>query len=643
MKKNVYLIQPTYMNSCSVHFPYAVASLASYAWKFADIYDNYELKKIYFLRNNISEVVNSIEQPFLIGFSNYIWNFEYNKILANKIKQLYPECTIVFGGPQISPDSNLLEKHSFIDVLIYYEGEIVFRDLLRALLYKQSFATISNISYRNKTGQIINTSQVCHQDFDFPSPYESGIFDRLCQENPCIDFIPLIETSRGCPNNCVYCSWGKINTKVRLFPLERVYHDIEWAAKNKKDFLGFTDANFGMFPRDEQIVDKILQCHHDYGYPTKFQVSYSKDTDERVFNIIKKLNKSGMDKGVTLSFQSMSKTVQGNIGRHNLDIEHYKNLLKKYACENIPTYTDLILGLPGESYQSFKEGIDELLEIGQHSSLFVHLCELLPLSEMSQQKYIDKYKLGFTKIPLNQPHRSQSNGYDVPEFSRIVTSSYSLSQNDWRKTLMFATCVLALHYLGLLQLVSLFLHFEKNIRYSDFYSDVIHHMTTQASSNTIFKIIENKILKVTESHESVTVFDEQFGNIAWPFEEYLFLKIVTKKDDFYAEIKNVLIRYDLEETLLDDLISYQNFVIKTINRKTAKMSFLYDWKSYFDTILTHGTNIPLTKRHIRYTIVDKNVVYSWEEYAKEVLWFGRRGGKNIYTTEIQEEVCDCNE
>lgn len=636
MKKNIYLIQPTFMNASSVHFPYAIGALASYAWSDKEIADAYNLEKIFFLRENIPAIVNSLKNPFLIGFSNYIWNFEYNKCLAKAIKKAFPDCIIVFGGPQIAQDLQLLDNHKYIDILILYEGEVAFKNLLKAFLYNKPLSDINNISYRKSDDSVImNDLEVCKVD-DFPSPYESGFFDRLCKENPDIDFIPLIETNRGCPNKCSYCSWGSIKSNVRLFPLERVFHDIEWVSSRKMEFLGFADANFGLFPRDQVIVDKIIECHTKNGYPKKFQVSYSKDTGDRVFEITKKLNENGMDKGVTLSFQSMSKTVQENIGRSNMDIEYYKKLLTKYSKANIPTYTDLILGLPGESFSSFKQGIDELLKQGQHTSLFVHLCEWLPLSEMGKADYIEKYKIGFTKIPLNQPHRSISFQEDIQEYSRIVTSTYSMTEDEWVETVLYSTSVLALHHLGLLQYIALFLYYEKGIMYSNFYSDILHYMLSETFNNDIFSVIKERAGKVISDNAAVVIFDDKFGNIAWPFEEYAFLKIVSEKKEFYDQIKEFLKKYIPEQSLLNDLIAYQKFVIKDINNESDSIVLNYDLKHYFDSVLYQNTIVPIKEEKVKYTFFDKNPTFSWPEYAKKVLWFGRRGGRNIYTSEIQK-------
>lgn len=637
MKKNVYLIQPTYMNASVVHFPYAIGALASYAWKFEDICQSYDLKGIFFLRDKLTEVADALEKPFLIGFSNYIWNIEYNKALAKIIKEKYPECIIVFGGPQISEDSGLFEECPFIDVLMYYEGEVSFRDLLRAYDGKMALESVNNIGYRLPDGSIKTNDFMASEITDFPSPYESGFFDRICEENPEIDFIPLIETNRGCPNKCAYCSWGKIKTRVRMFPLERVFADIQWVSDHHKEFLGFADANFGMFPRDEQIVDKIIECYHNNGYPKKFQVSYSKDTGDRVFNITKKLNEHGMDKGVTLSFQSMSKTVQENIGRSNMDVEYYKDLLKRYSEAKIPTYTDLILGLPGETLESFKVGIDELLEHGQHTSLFVHLCEWLPLAEMGKKEYMEKHGIGFSKVPLNQPHRSSSDSDDVQEFSRIITSTSTMNELEWKAMVMFSTCVLCFHHLGLLQLVALYLHYEKSVKYSEFYSELLDYLLNKEEIGQAFITVKERTDAVINDNDSVCIFDNMFGDIAWPFEEYAFLKTVSQKEDFYRGVEEFIAKYIPDEKLRKDLIRYQEFVVKDINVGNKSFSGEYDWKNYFRLLLVDDVHKSLENRQVKYSVTDERVTHSWPEYAEKVLWYGRRGGKNIYTSEIVED------
>ena len=137
-KKNVYLAQPSYKSSNSVPFPAAIGALAAYAWSLPDIDEAFCLRDILFLRDAVSQVVSRLEAPVLFGFSCYMWNMEYNKALAARVKQAFPQCLILFGGPQVPEGPALLEECPYIDVLIHGEGEyyraVYEREGLRGLI-----------------------------------------------------------------------------------------------------------------------------------------------------------------------------------------------------------------------------------------------------------------------------------------------------------------------------------------------------------------------------------------------------------------------------------------------------------------------------------------------------------------------------
>lgn len=88
------------------------------------------LERIFFLREKTDKVLARIDNPSVVAFSTYIWNFNYNKTLAALIKKKYPECTAFFGGHHISPGGKLLEECEEIDYLLHGEGEIIFRRLI---------------------------------------------------------------------------------------------------------------------------------------------------------------------------------------------------------------------------------------------------------------------------------------------------------------------------------------------------------------------------------------------------------------------------------------------------------------------------------------------------------------------------------
>ncbi len=631
-KKNIYLIQASFADESTVQFPYAIGALASYAWTFEDVRRAYELKGILFLREDPDQIVDSLESPFLIGFSCYIWNYEYNKALARKVKERFPDCIILFGGPHIPESALPLDENPFVDVLIHNEGEIPFRALLQALASGEDLHSVNNISFRFG-GETVTTPFVVECEFNFPSPITSGFGDRLLREHPDLQFILLVETNRGCPNHCAYCSWANNKARVRLVPLERVFSDLTWVSEHKIEYAFSSDANFGMFPRDEQIVDKIIELYQKNGYPKKFQVSDTKDSDERVFRITERLTRVGLCKGVTLSFQTMSEEAQKNIGRSNLDIAYYKRLSERYEKAQIPTYTELIIGLPGETFDSFRNGVEELLENGRHNSLVVHLCELLPLAEMNQDAYRDKYQIEYAKIPLNQPHAPLHSMGNIQEYSKVVISTYSMPREMWKRTVLFATCVSCCHHLGLLQFPALYLHHEQGISYADFYEALLEYLLRDTDG--VFYEIKTRLDDIISRHASAVFFDDRFGDVAWSFEEYAFLRIVHEKDAFYAGVTAFLGRYFEDTDLCRELLAYQSFMIKTICNRRAEFHAHYRWKTYFDALL-QNQKPELVSEDVLYTIDDEQTCTSWPEYARVVLWYGRRGGKNLYTSELRE-------
>ena len=130
----------------------------------------------------MKECLQKISNPFLVGFSCYLWNFEYNKEMARLIKQKYPDCYILFGGHNISNvSSDLMAECDYIDFLIHEEGEVPFSELILALHGNTSLAEVPNLSYRENNG-IFKTPNRCFDICDFPSPYSSGVFDKLTEK-----------------------------------------------------------------------------------------------------------------------------------------------------------------------------------------------------------------------------------------------------------------------------------------------------------------------------------------------------------------------------------------------------------------------------------------------------------------------------
>lgn len=636
MKKKLYFFQVNYSYGRSAHIPYTAGQLLAYAFKDEVIKQNYCLENIFFLRKSIDNILNEISNPDVVAFSTYIWNCNFNKTIAERIKKKYPECIIIFGGHHVPPGGEMLEECPYIDYLIHGEGEIVFRQLLRGLTGVEDIVEIPGLSLRNGSKIQTNPEEIS-TECDFPSPYLEGYFDKIIKENPDTDFMALIETSRGCPNSCTYCDWSNMKSRIRMFPLERIYGEIEWVKKNRVYGLGAADSNFGMFKRDIEITKKIIEAKKEAGRPVRFQTSYAKNSSDTVFQIGLMLEHSEMNKGITLSFQSMSQEVLKNIGRENISIDYYSELMSLYNAAGVATYTDLILGLPGETYESFVAGIDKLLILGQHNSIYVHNCEWLPCSIMGRKDYVDYYKIGTSHIPLNQPHREPDLDNAIPEWSSIVTSTYSMSTDDWKQMNLFSFAVQCYHHMGILQFFAIYLYNEGICSYRDFYERLLAFALENKSTvvGKIFARISELLDAVIDQNGTLCCSDERFGKVDWPFEEYAYLCTSYELGKFYEEIEPFLRQFNIDDDIFVELFKFQCNMPKRPFIDEFSFDVKYDFLSYYRALLNLKP-AELKSADYKITVKAKNFT-SWVDFAQKVAWYGRKDSNSTY---INQACCE---
>lgn len=624
--KRVYMIQPNSQYGDSIYFPYAAGCLIAYAFEDTRIKNNYEFCGFLYKKENIEAAIERIKDPDFIGFSCYVWNFEYNKALAKKIKELYPDCVISFGGHQVSKNTDLLNEN-YIDFINIGEGETVFRELLLYLIGHCDIADVPNLYYKSE-GRVKFTRNESLPIVEHVSPYTGGWFDSLV-ENEELSFSAILETNRGCPNRCAFCDWGNIKSHIKCFSMETVKNEIDWMSEHKIEYVYCADANFGIFPRDIEIVDYIIDKHNESGFPEKFQATYSKNNPETVFSINVKLNKSGMSKGATLSFQSLSQSVLDNIYRHNMPIEKFHKLMSMYNANGISAYSEIILGLPGETYNSFVVGIEKLLECGQHMAINYFNCELLDNSPMNDPEYLEKYKIKVVRTKQYQYHVIPDLK-EVQEYSNIVVSTSTLSERDWINSNIFAIFIRAFHNLGLLQNIAIYLYYEKNITYRAFYSDLINWAEKNENSiiGHIYFWLLNKYEGILLQQDSLVSIEPDFGKLQWPLDEATFLRIIKQYDQFYDEIKPIIARYFDNQKLFEELFIYQKAIVKTPFEKEKTVKCSYDFYKYFKDILSNKYSSLMNKPTTLYidkTDIDSDMIL----YAKNIIWFGRKGGRNV--------------
>lgn len=631
-KAKTYFVQTGCVINNEHFLPYAVGMLAAHAFGIEKIKSAYTLSGIIYKCDDFDKTLESIEDPGVVAFSNYMWNFKFNLKLAKAVKERYPDCKIIFGGHQIADTREWLEQYPFIDFAIFGEGEIILSKILLALLGNGDFSVIPNIAYRSGD-RVIETGResICGDINAFPSPYLTGIFDSIVK-NSGDTFAAIIETTRGCPYHCAYCDWGDYNQPMRRFDPGRVKKEIEWIGKNGIVFVAFADSNFGFFDTDTEIVDELVNAKKQYGYPQAIEVAFAKLGSKSIFEMNKKLYDNNMSRGATLSMQTLDQTALKNIGRENMTPDKFTYYIDLYAKANIPFYTELILGLPGETYESFCGGVDYLLENGQHNSIHVFYCEVLPNAVMGQKDYIEKHSIKLMKRDFVL--RNGVNTEGVSGESNVIVATDTMSHEAFVQSMFYAFTVQVFHNFGLLRVPALYLHYEKGLRYYEFYNRLLDRLFERPELFTarIFLDFYEKHRQAASGKNIDVYINPKFGDTQFNLSDGAFLELISQSDLFYGEIADLLSGFGLPPGLCDELLRFQKLIIRKPENRRGTEHFSFDWVTYYSSLMQNRKAV-LRKADNEITVLPSPEYADPVSFARQIILKGRRIGKSIVLSE----------
>ena len=469
MSKRIGFVQPNFRSGPAhlnaYYLPYTVGVLWAYALSDPTVKDNFTNTVWIFRRSDpVADAKCLAENCDIVFFSTYVWNWNYCTAVCKHLKRINPEVITVFGGPQVphsSPD--LFLQHPYIDTVIVGEGENATVELLHMIHHNKP------LPQKHSADRM--------RDLDLPSPYLLGIFDELMAQHPDIEWMPTLETDRGCPYKCTFCDWGSLTaSKVVKVYMQRIRDELDWFGKRSLPFLTMTNANFGIFrDRDNQIADLIVESKRKYGYPTGISVSYAKNSNADVFNIIKKFSSVDIQNGFTLSLQSADQQVLGNIERTNMDINDIQEITRHANSAQLPIFTEMILGLPGETTGSFKRGMFYLFESGLHNGIDVFLLNMIENAPM--QRDVDRYDIKTFTVYDMFYETEEAMQHDVAEGIDIILSTNTMSSDQIRDLYLYSLMLVGLHSYGLSDVLAKYCN-NAGIGYEQFYDGLIDHLST---------------------------------------------------------------------------------------------------------------------------------------------------------------------
>ncbi len=315
---------------------------------------------------NLDEMIREIEKinPEIIGFTVLTPTFRRVVLAAEKIKEVFPEKTIMVGGhyPTIKKEE-LLRENENIDIVVYGEGEKTISELVRAILNGDDLSGIKGVIYRDKSGKIIkNKPRELIQELD-KIPFPARHLLPMEKYKPAPHHFKELPVShmiiaRGCPYNCTFCSFTQVSgKKARYHSPGRVVSEMKHVIEN----YGVKEIIFRseMISADrewlEELTDKLIEEDLNVRWSCYCRVD-SVDPE-----ILKRMKEAGCWQ----IFYGIESGVQELLDKVNkgTTIEQNKKAVKWTKEAGIEVRASFMLFMPGETPEMTKKTVDFAIEL----------------------------------------------------------------------------------------------------------------------------------------------------------------------------------------------------------------------------------------------------------------------------------------
>jgi putative methyltransferase len=453
----------------SATLPQAIGSLLGYVLENTLIRANFISANTFWQNETQDEVINQIDQPDILLCSCYVWNWDRTYQVIKHVRTNYPHCLIVVGGPEPEYTTDWLLEHPEIDILVPYYGEQALENILIENLDNANYSTVPGIITKNGA-----SSNYTAPDYSrMISPYLNGFFDSLLKRKnkETVYVRAVFESNRGCPFSCTFCDVGSAQyNRINKFELERSFRELEWIVKNNISVVDVADANFGILPRDEEIVDKLVELKDKYSWKGRFLPTWSKVKGDRVLRIAKTIINNDLDSIFGLSLQSLSPVVLKNINRKNaFDLNSLSEIINDLSESNVPVYTEIIFPLPGETLNSFKDGIHDVLDMENVFDKFqVNQLSRYNNAEIASIDQTKDYGISWVQISGFTRHYHGDNSKDT-----IAISTKDITKDEVFECLFYVKCfIIPLYFYGLIRYFVDGLRLKFGVKRSNFFIDL---------------------------------------------------------------------------------------------------------------------------------------------------------------------------
>lgn len=288
---------------------------------------------------DIAEVLLARE-PQILGFGVYIWNVEQTQVVVAAIRKLRPDITIILGGPEVSYETDQQAIVQLADYVITGEADLKFAEVCSQLLQG------------GLPGQKIISASLPEMS-QLVLPYD------LYGDEDIANRIIYIEASRGCPFTCEFCL-SSLDVPVRSVELETFLGALASLIKRGVKQFKFVDRTFNLNLNTSRTILQFLLDRYEPGMFFHFEMVPDR-LPEGLRDLVRKFPAGSLQ--FEVGIQTFNETVAGLISRRQKYDKLADNLRFLRSETEIHIHADLIVGLPGESIESFGAGFDRLIQL----------------------------------------------------------------------------------------------------------------------------------------------------------------------------------------------------------------------------------------------------------------------------------------
>ncbi|MBU0730828.1 MAG: B12-binding domain-containing radical SAM protein [Proteobacteria bacterium] len=307
--------------------------------------------------------------PEIIMFSVSTWNVDYTLRLVRDIITALPGTRIILGGPE----ATFMAAGAFPEGCTIVRGEVegledgFFQDLAKGCL---------------------GTEYIAQPGKPYSYPYEEKDFVTHLRNRSV-----YYESSRGCPFSCSYCL-SAIGRKVYNKGISEVKAELDRILAHNPKSLRFVDRTFNASSERALEIWKHLAARKTQTV-FHFEIAPDRFTEE-MFVFLETIEPGRFD--FEIGIQSTNPETLKAVHR-SMDLDAAaKNISRLVGLDNIHLHVDLILGLPYETVETFRQSFNDVFRMKPHY-IQMGLLKILPGTPISTA---DDYGLAACRNPPYQ-------------------------------------------------------------------------------------------------------------------------------------------------------------------------------------------------------------------------------------------------